>query len=188
MENEKKKEYSFCIQLPEEADCLGFPIEFIEEPIGMSIELSDDEVAAIRQIIKDSHAGNEDDLMPILESVNPSLYHFIDSEARAAIFDTYVMLAAASYDLEFDEEEQRQNFKKDLESGLFKPQEFIEKSDNYNEVPEDEEELFDLWMEWEHWQFFEEDVAWIRSRYTIDESAVDVSDIQYICYIPDEFF
>ncbi|MBR5395293.1 MAG: hypothetical protein IK144_09490 [Bacteroidaceae bacterium] len=75
-----------------------------------------------------------------------------------------------------------------MESGLFKPQEFIEKSDNYNEVPEDEEELFDLWMEWEHWQFFIEDVAWIRSRYTIDESAVDVSNIQYISCIPDEFF
>ena len=123
-------------------------------------------------------------LLPVLDIYPPD--RFVSQPAALEVVNFCAFFW--SYNLELDEEEQRQNFKKDLESGLFKPQEFIEKSDNYNEVPEDEEELFDLWMEWEHWQFFIEDVAWIHSRHNIDESAVDVNDIQYICYIPEEFF
>ncbi|MBQ2073970.1 MAG: hypothetical protein II463_04680, partial [Bacteroidaceae bacterium] len=74
-----------------------------------------------------------------------------------------------------------------IENRLFVPEDFIEESNNYSEVPEDDEELFDLWSEWEHNKFEEEDAAWIRFRYTIDSSWIDVSEEEYTCYIPEEF-
>jgi len=138
-------------------------------------------------LVNDAEAGKEDNLMPILEGSAPDLYQRIDKAARRAMFDHYLMEALREYNIEFDKEEQKENFKKDLESGLFVPDEFVEESNNYSEVPEDEEELFDLWSEWEHNKFGEEDAAWIRSRYTIDESSIDVSCDEYFCYIPKEW-
>lgn len=185
MANEEKKKYMFCIDLADGVDCIG---SSEEDSICFDVELSDDEVAAIRQLVKEAQASEEDDLMPILESAELSVYQRIDKAARAAMFDYFLVQSAENYDIDFDEDEQRMNFKKDLESGLFDPDEFIEESSNYSEVPEDEEELFDLWSEWENRQFGIEDAAWIRSRYTVDESQIDVSGDEYFCYIPEEFF
>lgn len=172
------------LEIAEGADCMGM---MIDDGLTIDVDFTDDEVETIRQLVNVAEAGEEDDLMPILEDDAPDLYQRIDKAARSAMFDYFLMQATQEYDIEFDEEEQRENFLKDLESGLFVPDDFIEESDNYSEVPEDEEELFDLWSEWEHNKFAEEDAAWIRSRYTIDEDCIDVSGDEYICYIPKEW-
>jgi hypothetical protein len=182
--DDTKKTYTLYIEVVDGIDCMGIPMD---EGFAIEVDFSDDEVVTIRQLLDDAGASVEDDMMPILEDDALELYQRIDKTARLALFDCYLMLAAQEHDIEFDEDEQRENFQRDLESGLFVPDDFIEESDNYTEVPEDEEELFDLWSEWEHNKFAEEDSAWIRSRYTIDENAVDVSDVQYFCYIPEEF-
>ena len=184
MNEETTKRYAFYVELSEEADCMGMSID---DGLTIDVEFTDDEVATIRQLVNDVKAGEEDNLMPILEDAAPELYQRIDDVVRRAMFDLFLVQAAQEYNIDFDEEEQRENFQKDLESGLFVPDDFIEESDNYSEVPEDEEELFDLWSEWEQYKFGEEDAAWIRSRYTIDESQIDASADEYFCYIPDEF-
>lgn len=179
------KKYSLYIENDEGFTCMG---EQMVSGLTIDVCFTDEEVATIRQLVNDAEAGKEDNLMPILEGSAPDLYQRIDKAARRAMFDYYLMEAAGEYNIEFDEEEQRENFKKDLESGLFVPDEFVGESDNYSEVPEDEEKLFDLWSEWEYNKFGEEDAAWIRSRYTIDDSSIDVSEEEYICHIPKEWF
>ena len=179
-----KTTYTLYIEVEEGLDCMGIPMD---DGLTIDVDFTDGEVATIKQLVNNAEAGEEDNLMPILEDDAPELYQRIDDAARAAMFDALLVRAAQGYDLEFDEDEQRENFQRDLESGRFVPEDFIEESDNYSEVPEDEEELFDLWSEWERKQFEEEDAAWIRSRYTIDKDSIDVSDDEFICYIPEEW-
>lgn len=184
MNEGKKKTYTLYLEVEEGVECMGTPMD---GGLTIDVEFTDDEIATIRSMVYDANAGEDDNLMPILEDAAPELYQRIDKAARRAMLDYYLVQAAQEYEIEFDDEEQQANFKKDLESGLFVPEQFIDESDNYNEVPEDEEELFDLWTEWEHNKFGEEDAEWIRSRYTIDESAIDVSEDEYFCYIPEEW-
>ncbi len=57
-----------------------------------------------------------------------------------------------------------------------------------DEVPTDEDELFDLWKEWERDQFSSCDVAWVLARYPDLPEQMDLEDEQDdICFIPDEF-
>ena len=87
-----------------------------------------------------------------------------------------------------DEADQQRNFKKDLESGEFNPEEYIEDSAWYDEVPTDEEELFNLWEEWESDKFSSCDVDWALERYPDLPNQMDLEDDQdYICFIPDAF-
>jgi len=75
-----------------------------------------------------------------------------------------------------------------LASGEFNPEEYIEDSVWYDEVPTDEDELFNLWEEWESDQFSSCDVAWALARYPDLPEQMDLEDEQdYICFIPDEF-
>jgi len=184
MNDGTKKKYDLYLEIVEERSWMGMPLY---DGITIDVDFSDDEVATIRQLVINAGAGEEDNLMPIIEDAAPEVFQRIDKAARSAMVDYYLVQASQDYNIELDEDEQRRNFEHDLESGLFVPEDFIEESDNYSEVPEDDEELFDLWSEWEHKKFEEEDAEWIRSRYTIDETAIDVSDDEYICYIPEEW-
>jgi hypothetical protein len=184
MNDGTKNKYDLYLEIVEGTSWMGMPLY---DGITIDVDFSNDEVATIRQLVSNAGAGEEDNLMPILEDAAPDVFQRIDKAARSAMFDYYLVQAAQDYNIEFDEDEQRRNFEHDLGSGLFVPEVFIEESDNYSEVPEDDEELFDMWSEWEHNKFGEEDAAWIRSRYTIDESAIDVSEDEYICYIPEEW-
>ena len=184
MNDGTKKKYDLYLEIVEERSWMGMPLY---DGITIDVDFSDDEVATIRQLVINAGAGEEDNLMPIIEDAAPEVFQRIDKAARSAMVDYYLVQAAQDYNIELDEDEQRRNFEHDLESGLFVPEDFIEESDNYSEVPEDDEELFDLWSEWEHKKFEEEDAEWIRSRYTIDESAIDVGEDEYICYIPEEW-
>lgn len=181
---ETTKTYFFCIECNGDADCMGM---ILDEGLSISVDFTEKEVVTIRQLVSNAGAGVDSDLMPILASDAPDLYQRIDKAARRVMFDHFLVQAAQEYEIEFDDEERQENFHKDIENGLFVPEDFIEESNNYSEVPEDDEELFDLWSEWEHNKFEEEDAAWIRSRYTIDESWIDVSEEEYICYMPEEF-
>ena len=51
-----------------------------------------------------------------------------------------------------------------------------------------EDELFNLWEEWERDQFSSCDVAWALERYPDLPDHMDLEDDQdYICFIPDAF-
>ena len=160
----------------------------VTEDLSFEVEFSDEEVARIRQLVKDYTGDKEAGLMPILQDDAPELHERIAKAAFQEIYDFYLLDGLRNDGFSLDEEDQRLNFKKDLESGEFNPEEYIEDSVWYDEVPTDEDELFNLWEEWERDQFSSCDVAWALARYPDLPNHMDLEDDQdYICFIPDEF-
>ena len=178
------KKYNLNIEIDQGFTCTG---QHMVCEFTIDVGFTDEEVATIRQLVADAGAGKEDNLMPILERDAPDLYKRIDNDARKGMVDYFLEEWIYEYnDIELDEDEQRENFKKDLASGLFDPEGFIWESIGYSEVPEDEQGLFYLWSEWERKKLREEGAAWICSRYTVDK-ILDVSEEEYVCYIPKEW-
>ena len=169
--------------------CLGFSHSGPVYTEGEStVELSDEEVAKIRKLVSDYTGDKGAGLMPILENDAPELHDRIAKAAFKSIYDFYIVHGLRNDGFMLDEADQRRNFKQDLESGDFNPEEYIEDSIWYDEVPTDEDELFNLWEEWERDQFSCCDATWALSRYPDLPDHLDVCDDQdYICFIPDEF-
>ena len=169
------KKYQLDIELFQGYMCPGIPVT---EDLTIEFEFSDEEVAKIRQLVKDYTGDKEAGLMPILQNDAPDLHERIAKAAFQEIYDFYLLDGLRNAGFSLDEEDQRRNFKKDLESGEFNP----------DEVPTDEDELFNLWEEWERDQFSSCDVAWVLARYPDLPEQMDLEDEQdYICFIPDEF-
>ena len=125
----------------------------------------------------------------LIDQLDLTSFRKLYKAAGRSPFHPRMMLKAVIYGyIELDEADQRRNFKKDLESGEFNPEEYIEDSEWYDEVPTDEDELFNLWEEWESDQFSSCDVAWALARYPDLPDHMDLEDNQdYICFIPDAF-
>ena len=141
-------------------------------------------VTCFKDYTGDKRAG----LMSILKNAAPELHERIAKAAFQEIYDFYLLDGLRKDYIELDEDAQQRNFKKDLESGEFNPEEYIEESAWYDEVPTDEDELFNLWEEWERDQFSCCDVAWALERYPDLPDHMDLEDNQdYICFIPDTF-
>lgn len=135
------KSYQFDIELFQGYMCPGIPVT---EDLTIEVEFSDEEVAKIRQLVKDYTGDKEAGLMPILQDDAPELYERVSKAAFREIYDFYLLDGLRNDGFSLDEEDQRRNFKKDLESGEFNPEEYIEDSEWYDEVPTDEDELFNL--------------------------------------------
>ncbi len=179
------KNYQLDIELFQGYMCPGIPVT---EDLSFEVEFSDDEVAKIRQLVNDYTGDKGAGLMPILLNDAPELHERIDKVAYKEIYDFYLLDGLRNDYIELDEADQQRNFKKDLESGEFDPEKYIEDSTWYDEVPTDEDELFNLWEEWERDQFRSCDVAWALARYPDLPEQMDLEDDQdYICFIPDEF-
>ena len=146
----RKTHYVNDIELFEGYMCPGIPVT---EDLSFEVEFSDEEVAKIRQLVKDYTGDKRASLMPILKNDAPELHERIAKAAFQEIYDFYLLDGLRNGYIELDEADQQRNFKKDLESGEFNPEEFIEDSVWYDEVPTDEDELFNLWEEWESDQF-----------------------------------
>ena len=179
------KEYQLDIELFQGYMCPGIPVT---EDLSFEVEFSDEEADRIRQLVKDYTGDKGAGLMPILEDDAPELHERIAKAAFHEIHDFYLLDGLRRDCIVLDEDDQRRNFKKDIESGEFNPEEYIEDSVWYDEVPTDEDELFDLWKEWERDQFSSCDAAWVLARYPDLPEQMDLEDEQdYICFIPDEF-
>jgi hypothetical protein len=177
--------YQLNIELFQGYMCPGIPVT---EDLTVEVEFSNEEVVKIRQLVSSYDGDEEAGLMPILLNDAPELHERIAKAAFQVIYDFYLLDGLRNDYIELDEEDQRRNFKQDLESGEFNPEEYIEDSVWCNEVPTDEDELFNLWQDWERDQFSSCDAAWALARYPDLPDHIDVSDDQeYICFIPDAF-
>ena len=177
--------YQLNIELFQGMMCPGIPVT---EDLTVEVAFSDDEVAKIRQLVNDYTGDKAAGLMPILEYDAPELHERISKAAFQVIYDFYLLNGLRNDYIELDEEDQRRNFKQDLESGEFNPEEYIVESMSYDEVPTDDDDLFYLWLEWERDMFSTCDAAWALSRYPNLPDHLDVSNEQdYICFIPDAF-
>lgn len=179
------KKYQLDIELFQGYMCPGIPVT---EDLSFEVEFSEEEVTKIRQLVKDYTGDKRAGLMPILQDDAPGLHERIAKAAFQEIYDFYLIDGLRNDYIELDEADQQSNFKKDLESGEFNPEEYIEDSEWYDEVPTDEDELFNIWKEWESVQFCSCDAAWALARYPDLPNQMDLEDDQnYICFIPDTF-
>ena len=177
--------YQLTIELFEGMTCPGIPVT---KDLTFNVEFSEEEVTLIRKLVKDYTGDKSAGLMPILEDAAHDLYVRISDKALDIIYDYFLVEGFKEGYFELDTDEQRKFFKKDMESGEFKPEEFIEDSMWFEEMPEDEEELMDLWEEWECSKATVENATWLKERYPNILEQLDVSEEQdYICQIPDEF-
>ena len=160
----------------------------IKVTISIEVEFNDEEVAKIRQLVKDSTGDKGAGLMAILKNDASELHERISKDIFQKIYDFYLLYGLRNDGFMLDEADKRRNFKKDLESGVFCPKEYIDYSMYYDEVPTDENELFNLWEEWERDQFGSRDVDWALARYPDLSDHMDLKDNQYyFCHIPEEF-
>lgn len=179
------KKYKLDIALFLGSMCPGIPVT---EDISIEVEFNDEEVAKIRQLVKDSTGDKGAGLMAILKNDASELHERISKDIFQKIYDFYLLYGLRNDGFMLDEADKRRNFKKDLESGVFCPKEYIDYSMYYDEVPTDENELFNLWEEWERDQFDSRDVDWALARYPDLPDHMDIEDNQnYICRIPEDF-
>ena len=182
---DNKKTIQFDIELFQGVMCPGIPVT---EDLTIEVEFFDEEVAKIRQLVKDYTGDKGAGLMPILLNDAPELHERIAKAAFKEIYDFYLLDGLRNDYIELDEADKRRNFKQDLESGEFNPAEYIEESGWCDEVPSDDDDLFYLWEVWERDQFSFCDVAWALARYPDLPDHMDLEDNQdYICSIPDAF-
>ena len=153
------------------------------------VSFTNDEIAQMRQLVRqlDEELYSEG-MMPMLKDAAPELYERIDTAACSAIFDFLVENGIRLGYIEFDDEELRRNFEKDVDDGTF---EFVE-SDYFSpdDDPTDEElqeKMYDVWYDHEMSEIEYPDLNKIRSRYSVDEQ-VDMEDKpEYTCDIPARF-
>lgn len=180
-----KKTIKLHIELVVDYECPGIAMT---EDLFTEVSFSDEEVARIRQLVKDSTCDEEAGLMPVLEQDAPALYQRVSEAADKAIKAFRLIDGIKNDYIKLDEDQMRKNFKEDYESGVFKPSEFIEDSLWYDELPEDEEDLFYLWAEWQHEVLTVSDAPKVLSRNPgIEAQLEEFTDESYLCFIPEEF-
>ena len=82
------KSYQFDIELFEGYMCPGIPVT---EDLTIEVEFSDEEVAKIRQLVKDYTGDKGAGLMPILLNDAPELHERIAKAAFQEIYDYYLL-------------------------------------------------------------------------------------------------
>lgn len=174
---------SFDIELFEGYTCQGCAMI---ENLCAEVEFTDEEVAKIRQLVKDYDGDKGAGIMPVLEDDAPELHERLAKAIYKEIYEYYVIKGINHDYFELEEEHRKAIFKHDLESGEFVPEEFLPDSFWYDELPTDEEEMFYLWSEWERKACREHDAEWILTRYPEIENQLNVDEdaLSYICFIP----
>ena len=181
-----KKKIHFDIEYFQGMTCVGCPVI---EDLAMEVEFTDDEIQKMKQLVADlDEVLYSEGIMPVLKDAAPNLYKRIDDAARNEIFDFLVVDGIRQGYIEFDEDELRRNFEKDIMDSSF---EFIP-SDYYDldEHPSEEElkeKEYEVWYDNEFSNICSDDLDYIRSRYNVDDH-VDLEDNpEYTVDIPSEF-
>lgn len=173
----------FVIEVLEGTDCMG---SSYEDYCNFNVEFTEDEVALAKRLVAASEHDTETNLMPVLLEDAPELYQRIDEKARETMAEFFWLEAAHAGDGDVDTDYGDlflENYQRDLASGDFVPSEDYEPEDDYDD---DEDMAYIEWYEREQERMTYEDAQWFRERYNETFDGVDVSDDEYICYIPDE--
>lgn len=184
MENDKKKvTISFVIEPIQGYDCMGG--SSFSDCCDIEVDFTEEEIELMKRLVAASEHDSETNLMPILEEQAPELFHRIDEKASVAMTEFFWLEAAHAGDGGVDTDYGDlflENYQRDLESGDFVPSDNYEPEDDYDD---DEDLAYIEWYERERERMSYEDAQWFRDRYHEDFDGVDVSDDEYICYIPD---
>lgn len=167
-----KKAVDFSIMYFQGVTCGGCSV--VDE-LDLKVEFTEDEVAQMRQLV--SQLDEEcycEGILPVLEEAAPTLHQRIREAARKRIFDFLVRQGISLDYIEFKEDELLANYRKDLGIGKGKA---IDK-DSYYE-----------WYDEEMERIRNNDLQWVRSRYSVDDSVEleDDEELDYTVDIPVEF-
>lgn len=127
-------------------------------------------------------------IMPVLRDGAPELYERMLSKVRSAIFDFFVEDGISQGYIDFEEEDLRRNFLKDLENGdfIFIPCQHF----SFDEHPTEEEmdeKMYEVWYEEEMDRINYMGLSWIRSRYSIVDNVSMEELPEYTVDIPVAF-
>lgn len=178
------KKYKLDIELFLGYTCPGIPVT---EDLSVEVDFSDEEVATIRQLVNNYTGDLGAGLMPVLNDA-PALQERVTKAINQRIYDFHIIYGLRNDYFCIDDDERYRLFEQDLANGTFVPDEFIKDSFWFDEVPDNNDDLFDLWREWEEGTLSKKGAAWAISRYPdiVDGLELD-NDQDYICFIPEAF-
>ena len=165
-----KQTIQFDMELFRGYTCIGCAVI---NDLAFEVEFTDEEINKMEQLV--SHLDEtlySEGIMPVLKDGAPDLYDRMESAARKEIFDFLVKDGIRQGYIEFEDDELQANFRKDFGIG------------------DDEEIDDDSYYEW-----YDEEMdrircsglAWIRSRYSVDDQvSMDVIP-DYTVDIPADF-
>ena len=181
-----KQTIHFDMELFQGYTCIGCAVI---NDLELEVEFTDDEIALMEQLVSQLDEDYSEGIMPMLKDAAPDLYDRMERAARKEIFDFFVSDGISQGYIEFDEDELRANFKKDLESGefIYIPCQHFSLDENPTDE-EIEENMYDEWYDEEMSRINSEGLEWIRSRYSVDNQ-VSMEDYtpDYTVDIPVDF-
>ena len=160
-------------------NCMGFGMS---NEVSFGIELSDEEIAQIKEIIKREHNDN----INIIVDEMPETYQRLRATFNSELYDMFLNEAWANGDITLDcldEDELMAHFQEDCNNEAFDPEEWeMGERDGYDD---EEEWLYDAWTEWESHNIEEDTKDYLSSRYNID-NLLDVDYGEFNCHFPEE--
>jgi hypothetical protein len=160
-------------------NCMGCGMS---DEIFFNVELSDEEIAHIGEIIK----REQNDNINIIKDEMPELYQRLRSMFNEALFTLLVDKAWYNGDIDinyFDEDDLMEHFKEDCKNEAFDPKEWeMGERDGYDD---EEEWLYDAWVEWESHNIEEDPTNYLRSRYNVND-LIEIDYDEFNCHFPEE--
>ena len=166
-----KQTIQFDMELFQGYTCIGCAVI---NDLAFEVEFTDDEIAQMKQLVSRlDETLYSDGIMPVLKDAAPDLYDRMERAARNEIFDFLVSDGIRQGYIEFDDDELRDNFRKDFGIG---DDEEIDDDSFYN------------WYDEEMARIRCSVLAWIRTRYSVDNQvSMDDYAPDYTVDIPADF-
>ena len=166
-----KQTIQFDMELFRGYTCIGCAVI---NDLELEVEFTDEEIDKMKQLVSQlDETLYSEGIMPVLKDGAPDLYDRMERAARKEIFDFFVSDGISQGYIEFDDDELRANFRKDL--GIS------------DDVEIDDNSYYE-WYDEEMDRISCSGLAWIRTRYSVDDqvSMVDYTP-DYTVDIPAEF-
>lgn len=162
-----KQTIHFDMELFQGYTCIGCAVI---NDLELEVEFTDEEIDKMKQLVNqlDEDLYSEG-IMPVLKDGAPDLYDRMERAARNEIFDFLVKNGIRQGYIEFDDDELRDNFRKDFGIG---DDEEIDDDSFYN------------WYDEEMDRIRCSGLAWIRSRYSVDNQVNTDHTPDYTVDIP----
>lgn len=165
-----KQTIQFDMELFQGYTCIGCAVI---NDLEVEVEFTDEEIAKIRQLVSQvDETDYSKGIMPVLKDGAPDLYDRMEAAARNEIFDFLVSDGIRQGYIEFEDDELHANFRKDFGIG--------------DDEAIDEDSYYE-WYDEEMARIRCSGLAWIRTRYSVDNQVCMDEMPDYTIDIPVDF-
>lgn len=165
-----KQTIQFDMELFQGYTCIGCAVI---NDLELEVEFTDDEIALMEQLVSQlDETLYSEGIMPVLKDGAPDLYDRMERAARNEIFDFLVEDGISQGYIEFGDDELRANFRKDF---------------GISDDEEIDDDSFYNWYDEEMDRIRCSGLAWIRSRYSVDNQVSMEEVPDYTVDIPVDF-